>query len=207
MPTEVLRTAKKMWEAGLVTGSAGNVSRRIDAERIAITPSGVAYDVLTAEQIVIVDVAGGESESGVPSYELPMHLAIYRSHPEIAAIVHTHAPYVTTLSILRTPLPPFIDEMVVHLGGAIPVADYAFTGTDAVGTNVLRTLGDRAGVLLANHGNVCVGRTLAHALNAALVMESCARVYVQALTIGTPVELPSDAIAAGRKLFETRYRS
>lgn len=207
MPTEVLQTAKKMWEAGLVTGSAGNVSRRLDAERIAITPSGVAYDVLIAEQIVVVHVASGQAEGGVPSYELPMHLAVYRSHPEIAAIVHTHAPYVTTLSILRTPLPPFIDEMVVHLGGAVPVADYAFTGTDAVGTNVVRTLGDRAGVLLANHGNVCVGRTLAHALNAALVMESCARAYVQALAIGTPVELPNDAVAAGRKLFEARYRS
>jgi L-ribulose-5-phosphate 4-epimerase len=207
MPSEVWQTAKKMWEAGLVTGSAGNVSRRLDAERIAITPSGVAYDVLTEDQIVIVDAASGQAEAGVPSYELPMHLAIYRSHPELAAIVHTHAPYVTTLSILRTPLPAFIDEMIIHLGGAVPVANYAFTGTDAVGTNVVRTLGDRAGVLLANHGNVCVGRTLAHALNAALVMESCARTYVQALAIGTPAELPNDAIAAGRKLFESRYRS
>lgn len=207
MPSEVSLYAKKMWEAGLVTGAAGNVSRRIDAERIAITPSGVAYDVLNAERIVLVNVASGEAEAGVPSYELPMHLAIYRSHPEIGAIVHTHAPYVTALSILRKPLPAFIDEMVVHLGGAVPVADYAFTGTEAVGINVVRTLGDRAGVLLANHGNVCVGRTLAHALNAALVMESSARAYVQALAVGTPVELPNDAIAAGRKLFESRYRS
>lgn len=206
MPTQVWQTAKKMWEAGLVTGSAGNVSRRIDAERIAITPSAVPYDAMTEEQIVVVNVTSGEAEAGVPSYELPMHLAVYRSHPEIGAIVHTHAPYVTTLSILRKPLPPLIDEMIVHLGGAVPVADYAFTGTEAVGTNVVRTLGDRRGVLLANHGNVCVGRNLAQALNAALVMESCARAYVQALAIGTPVELPNDAIAAGQKLFEARYR-
>jgi L-fuculose-phosphate aldolase len=206
MPTQVWQTAKKMWEAGLVTGSAGNVSRRLDADRIAITPTAVAYDVMTAEQIVVVNVVSGEAEGGVPSYELPLHLAVYRSHPEIGAIVHTHAPYVTTLSILRKPLPPLIDEMVVHLGGAVPVADYAFTGTEAVGTNVVRTLGDRAGVLLANHGNVCVGRDLAQALNAALVMESCARAYVQALAIGAPVELPNDAVAAGQKLFEARYR-
>jgi L-fuculose-phosphate aldolase len=206
MPSAVWQTAKTMWEAGLVTGSAGNVSRRIDAERIAITPSAVPYDAMTAEQIVVVHVGSGEAEAGVPSYELPMHLAIYRSHPEAGAVVHTHAPYVTTLSILRKPLPPLIDEMVVHLGGTVPVADYAFTGTEGVGTNVVRALGDRAGVLLANHGNVCVGRDLAQALNAALVMESCARAYVQALAIGTPVELPHDAVAAGRKLFEARYR-
>jgi L-fuculose-phosphate aldolase len=207
MPAEVFRYATKMWEAGLVTGAAGNISRRLDAERIAITPSSVPYEAMTEEQIVIVRLGTGEAEAGVPSYELPMHLAIYRSHPEIGAVVHTHAPYVTALSILRRPLPPLIDEMVVHLGGAIGVADYAFTGTEAVGLNVVRTLGGRAGVLLANHGNVCVGRELAHALNAALVMEASARAYVQALAVGTPVELPHDAIAAGQKLFEARYRS
>ncbi len=206
MPAEVWKYAKKMWEAGLVVGSAGNVSRRIDAARIAITPSAVPYETMRAEEIVIVDVTSGVAESGVPSYELPMHLAIYRSHPEIHAIVHTHAPYVTTLSVLRKPLPPIIDEMVLYLGGPIAVADYAFTGTEMVGTNVVRALGDHTAVLLANHGNVCVGRDLAQALHVAVVMESSARVYVQALAVGEPVELPNDAVAAGRKMFEARYK-
>lgn len=206
MSAEVWRYAKKMWEAGLVVGSAGNVSRRIDGERIAITPTAVPYETMTAEEIAIVNVATGEAEEGVPSYELPMHLAIYRSHPEIGAIVHTHAPYVTTLSVLRRPLPPVIDEMVLYLGGPVAVADYAFTGTEAVGTNVVRTLGDHTAVLLANHGNVCVGRDLAQAFHVALVMESCARVYVQALAIGMPVELPNDAVAAGRRMFEEKYK-
>lgn len=206
MPVEVWKYAKKMWESGLVVGSAGNVSRRVDAARIAITPSAVPYETMTAEQIVIVDVTSGAAESGVPSYELPMHLAIYRSHPEIHAIVHTHAPYVTTLSVLRKPLPPVIDEMVLYLGGTIAVADYAFTGTEMVGTNVVRALGDHTGVLLANHGNVCVGRDLAQAFHVAVVMEASARVYVQALAIGEPVELPNDAVAAGRKMFEARYK-
>ena len=206
MPSEVWTYAKKMWEAGLVVGSAGNVSRRLDPERIAITPSAVPYETMTADQIVVVDVATGQAESGVPSYELPMHLAVYRSHPEVGAIVHTHAPYVTTLSVLRKPLPPVIDEMVLHLGGTVGVAEYAFTGTEMVGTNVVRALGDHTGVLLANHGNVCVGRDLAQALHVAHVMESCARVYVQALAAGTPVELPNDAVAAGRKMFEARHK-
>ncbi|HVG24409.1 MAG TPA: class II aldolase/adducin family protein [Thermoanaerobaculia bacterium] len=206
MPEEVWRFAKKMWEAGLVVGSAGNVSRRIDAARIAITPSAVPYETMTPEQIVVVDVAGGTAESGVPSYELPMHLAIYRSHREVGAIVHTHAPYVTTLSVLRKPLPPIIDEMVVYLGGPVGVAEYAFTGTEMVGTNVVRALGDHTAVLLANHGTVCVGRDLAQALHAAIVMESCARVYVQSLAVGTPVELPTEAVAAGRRMFEERSK-
>lgn len=210
MPVEaqqdVWRHARRMWEAGLVSGSSGNVSRRLDAERIAITPSAVPYDAMTAEQIVIVNVVDGTAAEGVPSYELPMHLAVYRSHPEVGAVVHTHAPYVTALSILRRPLPPVIDEMVVYLGGAIEVTDYAFTGTDAVGTNVVRTLGDRNGVLLANHGNVCIGRDLDQALHAALVMESCARAYVEALRLGEPAALPKEAIAAARRMFEAKYK-
>lgn len=203
---DVLEHAQKMWRAGLVVGSAGNISRRVDATHIAITPSQVAYEVMTADDVVIVDLGTGEAvdSSRPPSYELPMHLTVYRSIAHAHAIVHTHAPFVTTLSVMRKPLPPVIDEMVVYFGGTVEVADYAFTGTDAVGINVVRALGDRQGALLANHGNVCIGRDLAHALHVAVHMEAAAQVYVQALQLGTPIELPREAIAAGRRLFEER---
>ena len=205
---DVVLHAKKMWAAGLVAGSAGNVSRRAAVGRIAITPTSVQYESLTADDVVYVDLASGKAVDSIrePSYELPLHLAVYRSHPEVGAIVHTHSPYVTALSVLRRPLPPVIDEMLVYFGGAVEVADYAFTGTDAVGTNVVRALGDRTAVLLANHGNVCVGRDLEHALHIAVVMESCAKVYVEALKLGEPVPLPNEAMVAGRRLFEVRHK-
>jgi L-fuculose-phosphate aldolase len=205
---DVVIHAKKMWAAGLVAGSAGNVSRRIGTDRIAITPTSMQYDAMTVDDVVLIDLAGGKAVESIrePSYELPMHLAIYRSHPEVGAIVHTHAPYVTALSVLRRPLPPVIDEMLVWFGGPVEVADYAFTGTDAVGTNALRTLGDRTGILLANHGNLCVGRNLDHALHMAVVMEACARVYLEALRVGEPVPLPNEALVAGRRLFEARNK-
>ncbi|HYH07091.1 MAG TPA: class II aldolase/adducin family protein [Thermoanaerobaculia bacterium] len=200
--------AKRMWEEGLVVASAGNVSRRADEKLIAITPTAVAYDVLTEDEIVLVELETGQAVGSIrePSYELPMHLAIYRSRPEVQAVVHTHAPYVTTLSVLRRPLPPVIDEMALYFGGTVDVTDYAFTGTDAVGTNVVRTLGDRAGVILANHGNVCIGRDLRQALHVALVMEACARVYVTALQVGEPVALPIEAVAAGRRMYEAKHK-
>lgn len=200
--------ARAMWEAKLVTGSSGNVSRRVGEQFIAITPSAVPYDELTAEQIVLVDLHGGEAVDATcaPSYELPMHLVVYRSIPHAYAIVHTHSPFVTTLSVLRRPLPPILDEMVIHFGGAIEVADYAFTGTEHVGTNVVRALGDRDAVLLANHGNVCIGRDLRRALLTAIAMEAAAQVYVQALQIGEPVVLPQASIVAGRRMFEERRR-
>lgn len=207
---DVHHHAVRMWQAGLVAAAAGNVSRRVGETHIAITPSSVPYETMTADQIVLVDLATGAAlpSAHPPSYELPMHLGIYRARPDVGAIVHTHAPFVTTLSVLHRPLPPVIDEMVVHLGGTIEVSDYAFTGTDLVATNVLRVLGDRNGVLLANHGNVCIGRTLDEAMHVALVMEAAARVYVQALQCGAaPVELPRDSIAAGRRMFEARHRA
>lgn len=198
--------ARKMWEAGLVVASAGNVSRRIDSERIAITPTSIPYESLQQEDIAIVSLRDGELVEGrhAPSYELPMHLVIYRSLANVAAIVHTHAPFITTLSVLRRPLPPVIDEMLVHFGGTVEVAEYAFTGTPEVGENVVRALGDRTGAILANHGNVCVGATLEKALRVAITMEAAARVYVQALQLGEPVALPERVFEAGRKLFEER---
>jgi L-ribulose-5-phosphate 4-epimerase len=205
---EVCRYARKMWEAGLVAGSSGNVSARVadDANLMAITPTSIAYDDMTADQIAIVELSTRRTIDSreAPSYEMPMHVVIYQQRSDVAAIVHTHAPFVTTLSILRKPLPPMIDEMIVHFGGTIEVAEYAFTGTDDVGRNALAALGDRSGVILANHGNVCIGRDLAQALNLAVTMESAARAYVQALQAGEPVPLPRTAIDAGRILFEKR---
>jgi L-fuculose-phosphate aldolase len=198
--------ARKMWEAGLVVASAGNVSRRVDAEHIAITPTSIAYDVLEPNEITIVHLPSGRTVESPhpPSYELPMHAVIYRERPDVSAIVHTHSPFVTTLSVLHMPLPPIIDEMMVYFGGTVEVSEYAFTGTGHVGTNAVRALGDRTAAILANHGNVCVATTLDRALRIAITMESCARVYVEALRVGEPVPLPEDAVRAGRKLFEER---
>lgn len=203
---DVYMHAKKMWEAGLVVASAGNVSRRADDEHIAITPTSIAYDVLTQHDIVVVHLPSGRTIESrhAPSYELPMHRVIYASRPDVSAIVHTHAPFVTTLSVLRKPLPPVIDEMMVWFGGTVEVSDYAFTGTEDVGRNVVRALGDRTAAILANHGNVCLAATLDRALHIAITMESCARVYVEALRVGKPVELPAEAVRAGRRLFEER---
>ncbi len=139
----VWQHAKKMWELGLVVGSAGNVSERIGGGRLAITPTSVPYEVLREEDVVFVDLATGQAVDSVraPSYELPMHLVIYRERPDVQAVVHTHAPFVTTLSVLRRPLPPVIDEMLIYFGGTVEVAGYAFTGTEEVGRNVVAGAG------------------------------------------------------------------
>lgn len=203
----VLVHARKMWEAGLVVASAGNVSARIPGSGlIAITPASIPYEVMTEDQIAIVDLESGElREPGPrPSSELPTHRALYAARPDIGAVIHTHAPHVSVLAVLRHPLPPVLDEMIVYFGGTIEVAPYAFTGTDQLARNAAAALGDRAGVILANHGNVCVGPDLPRALQIALTMEATARVYVAALGIGSPVALPDDSLLSGRALYERR---
>ena len=145
---EVWSHARKMWEAGLVVGSSGNVSTRIadDPSFIAITPTSITYEEMSAQHIVIVDLLTGQSLESreQPSYELPMHRVIYREMPHVAAIVHTHSPFVTTLSVLRRPLPPVIDEMMLRFGGQIEVADYASSGTEDLGRHAVAALGKTA---------------------------------------------------------------
>ncbi len=160
------------------------------------------FTEMSAQQIVIVDLTSGQATHSreAPSYELPMHRVVYRQMQNVAAIVHT------TLSVLRSPLPPVIDEMMVYFGGTIDVADYAFTGTEELGENVVRALGDHSAVLLANHGNVCVGRDIETALHTAITMEAAARVYVQALQIGEPIAPPDSSIEAARAMFRRRTR-
>lgn len=206
----VLLHAQKMCAAGLVVASEGNVSARVSGEdAIAITPTSVCYDMMTADQVVIVDLGSGLPVASTlkPSGELPMHLAVYRSRPDVGAIVHTHAPHVTTLSVLRRSLPPIIDEMIVTFGGTVEVADYAFSGTDELGGHVVTALGDRAGVLLSNHGNLCVGGDLSEALRVAQAMEATARVYVEALRTGDVFVLPAESLRAGRAIYEKRRRN
>ena len=177
------------------SGNSDRKSDRIGGMRDRFTE-------MSAQQIVIVDLTSGQATHlrEAPSYELPMHRVVYRQMQNVAAIVHT------TLSVLRSPLPPVIDEMMVYFGGTIDVADYAFTGTEELGENVVCALGDHSAVLLANHGNVCVGRDIETALHTAITMEAAARVYVQALQIGEPIALPDSSIEAARGMFRHRTR-
>jgi len=203
---DVFTTARAMHAARLVAVSSGNVSCRVDGEEaIAITPASVAWDDLEQGGIAIVAIDGTHLDAPLrPSAELPLHLAVYQARPDAGAVVHTHSTNVTALSLLRKPLPPVIDEIVAWFGGEVEVAEYAFSGTAALARNVVAALGDRAAVILASHGDVCVGATTDEALRVASMMESAAAAYLAALAAGEPVRLPDDAIAEAREIYLRR---
>lgn len=191
-----------MLRDGLVVGTSGNVSARCTDDSLAITASGTNYSSMTLDDIVVVDFDGEPIVgSAIPSTEMLMHAAIYRARPGVGAVMHTHSAYASGLAVAGQALPPLIDEVVVHLGGAIEVSEYAFPGTEELGDRVVAALGERNAALVRNHGLVGVGKTPAEAMQACQIAEHSARIYFIAKTIGVPQEIPQDAFATEVELF------
>jgi L-fuculose-phosphate aldolase len=187
----VVEASKKILEKGLTVGAWGNVSTRISDEgKIVITPSGMNYQKLSPEDMIVVDLHGKKIEGKwKPSSEMPMHLDIYKAREEINAIIHTHPIFSSVLATLRKDIPPILEDMVMLLGGKINVAEYALPGTKILAENVVKALGDKNAVLLANHGSVCVGTDMEKAFTACEVLEKSAQVYIYSKFIGEPISL------------------
>ncbi len=177
---------------GLVVGTAGNLSIRSD-DLVAITPSSVDYDALDAGLICVVGLDGEIVEAArAPSSELPMHLAVYGA-TDAAAIVHTHAPYATTLATVVDELPA-IHYMIAELGGPVRVAPYATFGSDELAASVMDALDGRSAVLLGSHGTLTIGDSLEQAYWRSVLLEWLAALYYRAMQLGEPRLLPGEEI-------------
>ncbi len=200
----VLETVREMSRAGLVEGTAGNVAARTREDEVVLTPTALPYDSMGPDDLVVTDLEGrrlaGERE---PTTEWRLHLACLRHHRDIAAVVHTHALHATMFAVNREPIPCVVEEVELYVGGDVPVADYSETGSEALGRAAAELLADRAAVLLANHGLVCVGATPGEALGITRLVERTARIVWGARTMGEPRELPADA----RAHLSARYRA
>lgn len=187
----VERHCRAMLAAGLTTGSGGNISVRLPGEDLmCISPSGVSYDELRAEDVTVCRFDGSVvAGSAAPSSERAMHAAVYRARGDANAIVHTHSPYATTFACLREPIPA-THYLVGFAGPQVPVAPYATYGTDELARNAVETLGEEYhAVLLANHGLLALSGSLERAFAVAEEIELVARIHYQARCIGTPVIL------------------
>ncbi len=192
---EVVEAAQRMEAAGLVVGTAGNVSGRQPDGTVCITPSSTRYSDITAGGLAVVDLEGTIVAGGRPSTEKAMHLACYRSFPEVGGVVHCHPLHASMFAVARQPIPAVIEEVIVYVGGDVPVAEYATTGTDALAEEVVLHLADRGAVLMANHGLLCVGKSPSDALHTALVVEHTAHIVWGATTLGGVMPLPDKVIA------------
>ncbi|HET8952812.1 MAG TPA: class II aldolase/adducin family protein [Solirubrobacteraceae bacterium] len=192
--------------SGLVRATSGNVSAR-DGDRIAITPTGGVLGELTADDIVVVDRDGAllEGERG-PTSELALHLGALERFGA-GAVVHTHPPLGTALSLVLDELPCVHYEMVA-LGGAVRVAPYRTFGTPELAAVVHDALEGRFAALMANHGAITLGDTLAQAVERAHLLEWACGLYWRAAAIGEPRALDADELEAARAQFRAKdYRS
>ncbi|MDK2854849.1 MAG: L-fuculose-phosphate aldolase [Bacillota bacterium] len=194
---EVLATAQQLLKGGLVAATWGNVSARDpETDLIAITPSGMRYEILTAEDIAVVDLEGRLRDGKYqPSSETPMHTLIYRERPDVRAIVHTHSIFATVMATLKREIPPVIAELALGVGGNVPVADFAPPGTEELGRRALAGLGKGNAVLLQNHGVLTVGPNLERAFTIAAIVEDAAKIYVYSSLLGTPTLVPAEILA------------
>ena len=194
-PEAVLATAKRMLADGLVEGTAGNISGRLPDGLVCVTPSSVPYDTMTLDDLVVVDLDGTVvSGSRSPTTEKDLHLATLRRHPELGAVVHTHAVYATMFALAHEPIPAVIEEVVVYLGGDVPCCDYRGTGTAALGEEVAARLADRGAALLANHGLVTCGPSPEKALHNAALAERTAKIVWGARAMGATIHPLPDKV-------------
>ena len=202
----IVSTAREIDRLGLVSGSSGNVSLRLNQEGLmAITPMGVPYSQLTEGDVVVVDSELEPVEGELaPSSESLLHVGIYGRRKDIGAVIHTHSIFSSVAAVTGQEIPPIIDEMVVYVGGEIRVSQYAFPGTVALAENVCSALQDRSAALIRNHGAVGVGHTIKEALRVCMLIERVAQIYVYASITGSISELPADVVKREQAIYSMR---
>lgn len=187
---EIVDKSLQAFRAGLFAGTSGNLSTFVPEENIMlITPTSVRYETMKAAQVVEMRLDGTVLSDGKPSSEWHLHAEMYKARPDIRAVFHTHSPYGTAFAVNHMAIPAVLIEAHFFLGGEIPCAEYATPGTQEVGTGAAKTIGNKGGVLLANHGVVAVGKDLNEAYLRAEYIEDTAKICTFARQIGTPVEL------------------
>jgi L-fuculose-phosphate aldolase len=203
----IIEAGKAMITSELTRGSAGNISARIPGtSKYLITPSGMDYFSLQPEDLVLADFETKEAEGKRrPSIVIHLHGEIYRARADVNGVVHTHSPYASAMAAARRPVPPVLDLLGIVIGGQVEVAEHAAPGTLELAHNAVKALGDRNGVLLANHGAIGVGSDLKAAFKAADMIEQTAMAALFAALMGGAVVLTPEQIKVAKETVPSYY--
>ena len=206
---EVCRLHAELVRNGLVAWTSGNVSARVPGtELMVIKPSGVSYDDLTPQSMVVCDLAGAPVGGELsPSSDTSAHAYVYRHMPGVGGVVHTHSTYATAWAARGEPIPCVITAMADEFGGEIPVGPFALIGGDEIGRGIVGTLdGHRSpAVLMRSHGVFAIGPAAADAVKAAVMCEDVARTVHIARTLGTPEPLTEAQVDALHQRYKDHY--
>ncbi len=200
---QLLWVAKEMLRSNLVQGTAGNLGARLPDGNAVLTPSSLDYLDMTLDDLVVCDLDGNVLEgTRGPTSEKALHLSALRQHDNIGATMHCHAKFATMFALTRQPIPAVIEEFDVFVGGDVDVAEYRTTGTDELAAEVASRVGEKAAVLMANHGLFAVGKNPKDVLHIAQLVERTAEIIWGARALGAVVPLPAEV----NKTFAGYYR-
>lgn len=206
---EVARLHQELPRNGLVAWTSGNLSGRDpDSGLIVIKPSGLRYEELTPESMVVVDEEANVIEGHYnPSSDTASHCYIYREMPDVGGVVHTHSPYATAWAAVGREIPCFLTAMADEFGGPIPCGGFAPIGGEEIGREVVRTLRgqESPAVVMQNHGVFAVGKSPLEAIKAAVMCEDVARTSFLAVQLGEPIPLSEEDIARLHERYTTQY--
>jgi len=198
----IVETCRRMNALGLNQGRSGNLSARVPGG-LLVTPSGMAYDAMTPDDIVFMKADGAvPAGQRKPSSEWRFHRDILAARDDVGAVLHSHAMFATTLACLRREIPAFHYMVAVAGGDTIRCAPYATFGSQELSDHALDALADRKACLLANHGMIALGATVDAALDLAVEVETLAAQYWRALQVGEPHILPSTEMAVVLEKFK-----
>ncbi|PFG16169.1 L-ribulose 5-phosphate 4-epimerase [Propionicimonas paludicola] len=197
LKAEVAALHAELPRNNLVVWTAGNVSARVaGADLLVIKPSGVSYDELTADSMVVCDLDGNLVEgTRSPSSDTAAHAYVYKHMPHVGGVVHTHSDYATAWAARREPIPCVLTMIADEFGGDIPIGPFALIGDDSIGRGIVETLTNSRSraVLMANHGPFTIGSDARDAVKAAVMVEDVARTVHLSRQLGQPVPIaPSD---------------
>jgi L-fuculose-phosphate aldolase len=204
----VCDSGKKLLKDGLVAGTWGNVSCRIDSERMVITPSGISYDELTPEDMVLMDLNDLSYEGKLkPSSEKGMHAAIYKAKKEVNGIIHTHSLYASIVAAKGVEVTPYVEDTAMILGSSVKVVKHAFTGSAELNNGVVAALDNRFAAILQNHGAVCVGRDMKEAFAACHILEKSCQIFINICLLGGGEDIPVDLAEKFRDGYLNYYQN
>lgn len=206
---EVAALHSELTRNRLVVWTAGNVSARVPGENLmVIKPSGLSYDDITSESMVVTDLHGALVDGDLaPSSDTAAHAYVYRHMPEVGGVAHTHSTYATAWAARGEPVPCVLTMMADEFGGEIPIGPFALIGDDSIGEGIVATLRESRSpaVLMRNHGPFTIGRDARAAVKAAVMVEEVARAVHIARQLGEPLTIDQQDIDSLYRRYQNVY--
>ena len=203
----IVNTGRKLYKQNLTIGTWGNISvLDPDTDLVYIKPSGINYNEIDLEDIMVIDKKGKIVEGfRKPSIEMPMHLSIYNARKDVKAIVYYHPIYSSVLAVTGFSLPGICEDFVQIVGEKVLCAKYALPGSEELAKNAVVSLGNRNAVFLLNHGTLCVGRDIKEAMKVCYVVEKTAHIYILSKNLGKCRVIPEEDIKVMQDFAKNSY--